>query len=184
LLSAAEAMAEIEPSLPFIRGVTVSGGECTLYPDFLKSFGSLAHERGKTFFLDTNGSYDFSADPELLEITDGIMLDVKSFPAEAERVIRRSGYDIFSVLETLARSGKLYEVRTVVSPGLFDATALVDQVCRLLADTDPAVRYKLIRYRPAGVRPEAAAVLHTPEDALMERLADSCARRGVSAIAV
>jgi pyruvate formate lyase activating enzyme len=172
-------MEAIEPVLPFIRGVTVSGGECTLYPEFLKELGFLVRERGKTFFLDTNGSYDFSADPDLLAATDGIMLDVKAFPDEAERVIRRRGYAIFSALETLARSGKLYEVRTVISPGLFSGEALVDRVCAFLADTASSARYKLIRYRDAGVRKDEAAVLRAPDDALMERLSACCTRRGI-----
>jgi pyruvate formate lyase activating enzyme len=172
-------MAEIESALPFIRGVTVSGGECTLYPDFLKTLGDLIHRQGKTFFLDTNGSYDFSADPELLARADGILLDVKALPGEAERVIRRSGYAIFSAVQFLAESGKLYEVRTVVSPGLFDAAGLVERVCPLLAGS--GARYKLIRYRSAGVRPGAAEVLRPPDNALLDRLSACCSRYGVPA---
>jgi pyruvate formate lyase activating enzyme len=174
-------MGEIEPSLGFIRGITVTGGECTQYPGFLLGLGRLAREKNKSFFLDTNGSYDFSGNLELLECCDGIMLDVKASPAEAEQVIGRKDYSIFLAAEFLARRGKLYELRTVVSPGLFDAAALVEEVCCRIAPIDCAVRYKLIRCRPNGVRPQAAAVLAVPDDGLMAKLTAICGDYGIRA---
>ncbi|GHU01190.1 radical SAM domain protein [Spirochaetia bacterium] len=179
-----DVMAEIAPALVFIRGITVSGGECTLYPGFLQELGKLAKEKGKTFFLDTNGSYDFSAHPELLRVCDGIMLDIKASPADGEKVTGLRGYDMFATAEFLAGAGKLYEIRTVVSPGLFDAPALVDEVCRRIAPIDKRVQYKLIRYRPNGVRPGVASVLAVPEDTLMENLAAICRGYGLKAVVV
>jgi pyruvate formate lyase activating enzyme len=186
MLSPEAVMAEIEPALPFIRGITVSGGECTLYPDFLRSLGIIVKEQGKSFFLDTNGSYDFTADPSLLDVIDGVMLDIKALPdpESAKLVIRRETYPILSAAEFLAQSKKLYEVRTVISPGLFDAALLVDLVCRRLVFFDPPPLYKLIRYRPIGVRPEAAGVLLCPTDLLMDALADCCKGYGIKAVVV
>lgn len=43
------------PSRPFIRGLTVSGGECTLYPDFLTELFTLARAGGLGCLLDSNG---------------------------------------------------------------------------------------------------------------------------------
>jgi pyruvate formate lyase activating enzyme len=189
-MQAGAVMAEIEKALPFIRGLTVSGGECTLYPAFLRELGMLAREKGLTFFIDTNGSRDFSGltgREELLEVTDGVMLDVKADPGndeEHERVTGRSGYDILGLGEFLARRGKLYELRTVVSPGLFDAVSLVDKTCRRLAGTDPRLQYRLIRYRPAGVRPAWAAKLAVPGDPLMNKLAAICGDYGIKALVV
>jgi pyruvate formate lyase activating enzyme len=186
-------MAEIEKDLPFIRGVTVSGGECTLYPAFLLELGTLTREKGLTFFIDTNGSHDFSKpnrageDEGLLEVTDGVMLDVKADPGsdeEHKRVTGRSGYDILGLGEFLARRGKLYELRTVVSPGLFDAAALVDKTCRRFAGLDPRLQYKLIRYRPIGVRRLQAERLAVPGDSLMKRLAAICGGYGIRALVV
>jgi pyruvate formate lyase activating enzyme len=184
ILNAEEAMKEIEPSLPFIRGLTVSGGECTLYPVFLRELGRLAKEKEKSFFLDTNGSYDFSADHEMLDLCDGIMLDIKAGSAEGEKVMGQQDYDMIGTAEFLARAGKLYEVRTVVSPGLFDADALVDEACRRIAPINNRVQYKLIRYRPNGVRPSAASVLTAPDETHMEKLAAICKNHGLKAVTV
>ncbi|AEF84655.1 radical SAM [Treponema primitia ZAS-2] len=185
LLSPKEVMAEIEPSIPFIRGITVSGGECTLYPDFLRELGELARERSLSFFLDSNGSYDFAADRGLMEITDSVMLDVKADPengAEYRRVTGNDGKGILDKAEYLAKTEKLYELRTVVSPGLFDPVAVVEKACRRIVGTGS--RYKLIRYRPVGVRQEAAAALAEPDDLLMEKLAGICAGHGIEAVIV
>jgi pyruvate formate lyase activating enzyme len=184
-MTAGEVLAEIEPSLPFIRGLTVSGGECTLYPGFLRDLGKLAADRGLSFFLDSNGSYDLLEDPELLELTGAVMLDLKADPddpAEHRQVTGRDGWDILGRAEALARAGKLWELRTVVSPGLFDAAALVEKACRRLARIRGGFRYKLIRYRPNGVRSAEVANLAVPEEALMDGLTRICAAYGVEAV--
>jgi pyruvate formate lyase activating enzyme len=188
----AEVMAEIEPSRAFIRGITVSGGECTRHPDFLRALGRLAKEKSLTFFLDSNGSYDYAGDAGLMALTDAVMLDVKADPDSAEycRVTGRDGGDIFARADFLAKAGKLWEVRTVVSPGLFDAASLVEKVCGLLAKSAGTrvsngnagmPRYKLIRYRPVGVRSAASAVLAEPDEGLMGSLAAICAKHGIKA---
>jgi pyruvate formate lyase activating enzyme len=200
-MSPAEVMAEIEPSLAFIRGLTVSGGECTLYPEFLRALGLLCREKSLSFFLDSNGSYDYAGDPALMEVTGGVMLDVKADPeneGEYKRVTGRNCRDLLEKMEFLARAGKLWEVRTVVSPGLFDAEALVEKVCRRLAKNrgtglqgrapgaNAAVtpRYKLIRCRLIGVRPSAAASLAEPDVELMDTLALICTKHGIKAVTV
>ena len=72
-----QVMEEVSRNQPFIRGITVSGGECTRQRDFLVEFLTLAGQAGLDTLLDSNGSYDFSADPELMSVTGGVMLDVK-----------------------------------------------------------------------------------------------------------
>jgi pyruvate formate lyase activating enzyme len=211
-MSPAEVMAKIEPSIAFIRGITVSGGECTLYPEFLRALGTLARKKSLTFFMDSNGSYDYAGDPALMSVTDAVMLDVKADPesvavrgrygddAEYVQVTGRSGEKLLEKMDFLALTGKLWEVRTVVSPGLIDARALVEKVClRLvrsraaryrkacpqgLTGTTDLPRYKLIRYRPVGVRPVPAASLKEPDAELMDALATICANHGIMAVVV
>ena len=154
-MTAAQVMAEVEKNMPFIRGISVSGGECSLQRDFLVELLGLAREKGLGTLLDSNGSYDFMADPQLMAVTDGVMLDVKAWDeAEHRRVTGVSNAMVLHNLTALAAAGKLEEVRTVVSPGLFDARQTVEHVCRALAPhlQKRNVRYKIICYRPMGVR--------------------------------
>jgi len=164
-------MQELKTVIPFIRGITVSGGECTLYPQFLSELFTCAHESGLTCFLDSNGSCNFKKTPELLDRTDGIMLDIKAV-SNYESI---SGvYDI-CILERavfLAERRKLWEVRTTIIPNLMDAFEVVHNTCEAIAPVDNQVRYKLIKYSPRGVRKPFATSLEMPDDDLMGKLAD------------
>lgn len=155
-LSDEKCMHEIEKQIPFIRGVTVSGGECTLHRDFLVALSRRVRAHGLGFLLDSNGNYDFSADGELLNAVDGVMLDVKAW--DAENHLRLTGADNDLVkrnLDFLAMAGKLEEVRTVVAPDWMNPEETVEAVSRRLVSLGAAnTRYKIIRYRPMGVRSE------------------------------
>lgn len=54
-----EVMVEVRKNVPFIRGITVSGGECTRWRDFLVELLGIARAEGLSTLLDSNGSYDF-----------------------------------------------------------------------------------------------------------------------------
>lgn len=54
-----EVLAELKTALPFIRGITVSGGECTLQEAFITELFEKVKALGKTAFADTNGQKDF-----------------------------------------------------------------------------------------------------------------------------
>ena len=73
-----EVLAEIRRALPYIAGITTSGGECTLQNEFLIELFSEVRKFGKTCLIDSNGSFDFEADPRVLEVSEGVMLDVKA----------------------------------------------------------------------------------------------------------
>lgn len=154
LMSAAEVLAALAPAKPFIRGITVSGGECGEQPEFLGSLVEAARAAGLPALVDTNGSADYAGFPALVGAAEGFMLDLKAWDPAEHRAL--TGADVAPVkanLRFLARAGKLYELRTVVAPGLFDAELTVRMAARELVALGAAgARYKLIRFRPYGVR--------------------------------
>ena len=181
-MTAPELMAEVAKNMPFIRGVSVSGGECTLQRDFLVEFLGLAKQRGLNTLLDSNGTHDFMADPELMAVTDGVMLDIKAWDAQEHRRVTDCGNDmVLKNLEELARAGKLEEVRTVVVPDLFDAEKTVARVCETIAPWLHLrdIRYKIICYRPMGVRQEYLE-LTRPTQAYLQQLAQLAHSKGVT----
>lgn len=164
---------QVEKQTPFIRGITVSGGECSLYPDFLTELFTLCRKAGLHTLMDSNGSIPLKDMPSLLEVTDGVMLDIKAFrEAEHRRVTAMSNEVTLENAVFLAEVGKLYEIRTVVVPGLFDAEETIRQAGRLLASYQEKhpIRYKLISYRPFGVRKQYQ-LYEIPDGACMHRLA-------------
>jgi len=171
-MTAQEAFEAVKRQMPYIRGVTVSGGECTLYPAFLRELFTLCKTVSLSTFIDSNGTYRFASDPELMAVTDGVMLDIKAFSKEDHLAV--AACDNKQVLENalfLAEAGKLFEVRTVVVPTLYDAEQTVLETGKLLAAYAKSVRYKIIAYRPMGVR-EAYSHYPVPGQALLERYAE------------
>jgi len=169
-LSVKDILTEIQPIRPFLSGVTVSGGECTLQKDFLIELGTEVRKLGLTFFIDTNGSTDFELEPELTDAFDMAMLDVKSFdPEEHQMLVNHSNEVVLKNLSYLARIGKLYEVRTVIVPEVLDNQRNVDKISKLLVALAPTVRYKLIKYRPIGIRKDLINS-YTPSDETMAQL--------------
>lgn len=184
-MTAESVMGEVVRNMPFIRGITVSGGECTLQRDFLVELLTLAKETGLHTLVDSNGSYDFSADEELMAVTDGVMLDVKAWDAEAHfRVTGAHNDVVLKNLCWLAARGKLTEVRTVIVPELFDCEETVRNVCAVLRETDSlSTRYKIICYRPNGVRQQYRH-LKSPSADTLQSLADIAAEYGLTDIVI
>lgn len=116
-----EVYARVKKQIPFIRGISVSGGECMLWPEFLTELFRLARKDSLGTLIDSNGMIPFEQYPELMEVSDGVMLDIKAF--EASEHVKVAGVTNEMVLKNadyLARTGKLYEVRAVIVPDLYD----------------------------------------------------------------
>ena len=179
-----EVMEEINRVRPFISGITVSGGECMLQKEFLFELFKRAYEQGLTVFVDTNGSIDFSKEQALTETMDMVMLDIKSF--DNEEHIMLTGMSNENVLKNavyLAGLDKLYEVRTVIVPGLLDNQRNVAEISRMLADLNPEIRYKLISFRPLGVIEEMKNT-PVPSAELMEELKTMAENNGCRSVIV
>jgi len=169
-LSVDEMLTQIAPVKGFLSGVTVSGGECTLQKDFLIELGAAVKNLGLTFFIDTNGSTDFELNPKLTDAFDMAMLDVKSIDADEHfKLVKHTHETVLKNLKYLAKIGKLYEVRTVIIPNVLDNERNVREISQLIAEFAPSVRYKLIKYRPLGVRKNLIDS-HTPSEETMQHL--------------
>lgn len=171
----------IAKNRPFIHGITVSGGECTLNAAFLLALFPMVQCLGLTCLIDSNGSYSFRAHSELLNACDGVMLDVKSADAEEYRSLTGAdGAQVLNEAAFLAEQGKLTEVRTVCSPD-FLSELTVRRVCERLAPLQAAasVRYRLIAYRPYGVRQPYRGRITPPDAAFMQRLLEIALASGM-----
>lgn len=184
----AQALLErVEKNLPFIRGITCSGGECTLSGGVMAALFAKTHALGLTNLIDSNGSYDFAADPlGLLTHCDGVMLDIKAFDPAAHRAL--TGCDNAQVLQnavTLAKRGLLPEIRTVVLADALPNAQTVREACRLLAPLRQfgEIRYRLIRFRPNGVR-GAWAKAQPPPLPLLEQLRETALQNGFADVVI
>ncbi|WP_195251156.1 YjjW family glycine radical enzyme activase [Romboutsia sp. 1001713B170207_170306_H8] len=150
--SVEELFEEIKKIRPFIQGITVSGGECTLNADFLvKLFTKVKRELNLTCFVDTNGTLDLSQREDLVNITDKFMLDVKCMDKDEHiKITGKKNEIVIKNLHYLLEKDKLHEVRTVVAPNLNNEYT-IKEVAKII---DNKCRYKLNAYRKYGVRKE------------------------------
>lgn len=173
-LSPEEVEERVRKQIPFIRGISVSGGECMLQPSFLTELFRLAKADGLTTLIDSNGTIPFWEYPELMEVTDGVMLDIKAFDCEEHRSVTGAPNDtVLANASWLAEHEKLYEVRAVIVPGLYDTEQSIRSMGKFLAPYLKVrdFRIKVIAYRPMGVRREYACY-EVPDREYLERLAD------------
>lgn len=188
-MSAEEVLEEIAPYKGFLSGITISGGECGLQTSFLEFLIKRAADEGLPCMVDTNGSTDYSLHPELLNAGEGFMLDVKAWSKEDHlRLCSFDNTNVIKNLHTLASAKKLYEVRTVISPGLFNMEETIVNVAMLVSKYSKInkknIRYKLITYRPNGVRQSFAKKLGIPGKELMFSLAELAKARGVEELII
>lgn len=163
-MEAEEILNAIDDAMPFIEGISVSGGESTLQAKGLIPLFRGAKERGLTALIDSNGGMDFSkgALNDLLHISDGVMLDVKAWDKEDHRKLTGRDNDIVKQnLAYLVEHRGLEEVRLVLLDHL-DNERTLREVASVLGEHIGDVVIKLISYRPFGVRKDYVDVLQAP----------------------
>ncbi len=185
-LTPEETYERIKKQIPFIRGITVSGGECMLWPEFLLELFTLAKKDGLSTLIDSNGTIAFEEYKELLKITDGVMLDIKAFDLTEHKKITGVGNEkVLANAVYLAQQNKLLEVRTVIVPDLYDTENSIIKMGEFLAPLlkSHKFRIKIIAYRPMGVREE---FLHyeVPDHKYLEYLASILKAQGFQDIII
>jgi pyruvate-formate lyase-activating enzyme len=187
-MSADDVVDRVRPLAPYLSGVTVSGGEPTLQPEFVESlFAAVAADRATaplSRFLDSNGVAPAATWDRLLPVTDGVMLDLKALDPAVHR--RLTGHDNAAVLASIRRvaaAGRLYEVRLLLVPGYNDDDDTLRTTADWLLGVDPTVRVKAIAFRRHGVR---APARHWPvaADEVRERYGDLLTASGLRDVLV
>ncbi len=140
---------EIEPNFPFIRGITISGGEATVYPEFVTALARLVKEKGKTVFVDANGKIDFSMYPEMMENIDFVMLDIKAWDNEVFEHLTENRRDIgiCENIRFLLKENKLFELRLVCQSEWIDVENSLRSLKACIPDDYKDINLKLIAYR-------------------------------------
>lgn len=169
-MTAEEVFREIQKNIPFIRGITVSGGECTIHPNFLKELFTLAAKKGLTCLIDSNGMTDFSRYPELMELCDGVMLDVKSWDeSNFKKLTGGNNYVVKKNLKYLADINKLEELRIVCLPDEVDAESVIRGIAQTIGEKSYNIRLKLIKFRHYGVKGRLQNT-QSPDESYMQKL--------------
>ncbi|MGD8371619.1 MAG: glycyl-radical enzyme activating protein [Syntrophobacterales bacterium] len=159
--------------LPFYRhsdgGVTLSGGECTLYPDYLEPLLKRLKGSGVHLAMQTSGYFDYpSVKKKILPYMDLIQYDIKlADPENHKRYLGKSNRRIFNNLRRLIQKENVeVHPRVPLVPGItateLNLSAIIDILCELGIEN-----VSLLPYNPMGI--DMAVSLGREKPTLPER---------------
>lgn len=132
-------------------GVTFSGGEPLLQPDFLIEILRLCKENGIHTTIDTAGcglgKYD-----EILKYTDLVIFDVKHVKSEGYKEITRNRIDesLRFLNEVQKYKNKMW-IRQVMIPGVNDNIEYIESLADFIKKLDNVMKVELLPYHLLGV---------------------------------
>ena len=132
-------------------GVTVSGGEPLLHPEFIADLFGLLRKNDIHTALDTCGMVDFSAFERVLPVTGLILYDVKGMDPERHRA--NTGHDnslILANLKRLGNGGVPLEIRMPVIPGCNDDDREIAAAADFLAGLPMVKSIRLLAYHASA----------------------------------
>lgn len=138
-------------------GLTISGGEPLMQPEFVTSVLKGAKKAGLHTALDTSGFLGYKASDELLEQVDLVLLDIKSFnPVTYQKVTGVSLNPTLEFADRLDSLNKEVWMRFVLVPGLTDAESNVDGLAQYIATFDNVTRVEILPFHKMGESKYAA----------------------------
>lgn len=133
-------------------GVTFSGGDPLMQPEFLLECLKLCKENGIHTTIDTAG-YGFGEYDEILKYTDLVLLDIKHINSDG--YVQLTGQDTKDVnlfLNALRRTNTRVWVRHVVVPGITDTEEHMMKIADIINNEIPNVdKIELLPYHVLGV---------------------------------
>jgi len=191
-LTAEEAFADVRKYKSFIKrgGLTLSGGEPLLQPDFVQAMFSLAKSEGLHTALDTSGFVGHKATDTLLDLTDLVLLDIKSFSPMTHKLATGVCVDqTLKFARRLEERGNAFWVRFVLVPGLTDGEKNVQGLAQFVSQFKHMERVEILpfhkmgedKYKRSGI---PYKLTHTPEPSAkqVEKVRSIFKAHGVTAI--
>ncbi|WP_436859229.1 YjjW family glycine radical enzyme activase [Citrobacter tructae] len=181
-MSVEDVLRQIRKVVPFIEGITVSGGEATTQlPFVIALFSAIKADpqlQSLSCLVDSNGLLSETGWEKLLPVCDGVMLDLKAWDSTCHRRLTgRDNVQIKRSITLLAERGKLAELRLLVIPGQADYLQHIDSLAAFIRELGE-VPVRLNAFHAHGVYGEARDWRSaTPED--VNILAGALQERGV-----
>lgn len=156
-MSMDEIVRKCEADKPFYDvsggGVTLTGGEATLFPEWVGELAGRLNERGIRVHLETCGMFNYGKVREsLLQHLSSIYMDVKIIDREAHRKYCGAYNDVIldnfrKLVTDSADMGFAFLPRTPLIPGITDTDENLEAIARLYRETG-VNRTELLPYNP------------------------------------
>ena len=156
-MTADEVLDEVAQDAAFYResggGLTISGGECLLQPDFAAALLSGAHERGFTTAIETAGNVPWRFMEKVLPHVDTVLHDHKvTDPVRHKKWV---GVDNSRSLSNFKKAyesfpDKTFIARTPLIPGVNDDEEHIRAVLAFIRPYKNVIDYELLPYHRFG----------------------------------
>lgn len=190
--TAEEVLTDVLRYRNFIKrgGLTISGGEPLMQPDFVHAVFKGAKAAGLHTALDTSGFLGYKASDALLEDVDLVLLDIKSWnPATYQKVTGVAIGPTLEFADRLDALGKPVWIRFVLVPGLTDAESNIDGLAKFIATLGNVERVEILpfhkmgerKYRELGI-PYTLADTQPPSEEQVDRARSIFAHYGIKTV--
>ncbi|HHS9442219.1 TPA: pyruvate formate-lyase-activating protein [Clostridioides difficile] len=133
-------------------GITASGGESTLQPEFLSELFKKAKENDIHTCLDTSGFVDIETIDPVLDNIDLILLDLKHMVEEKSIDLTGVGMDKALKLARHLESRNIpVWIRHVLVPGITDDIDNLEKLGQFVATLKNVERFELLPYHSMGI---------------------------------
>ena len=154
-VSVSEVMKEIEKDMIFYEesdgGITFSGGEALMQPEFLKELLEACKLKGIHTILDTSGFSSIEIIKEIAALVDVFLYDLKI--ADNERHKKYTGVSneqIKNNLIELSKMGKKIILRIPIIPGFTDDKENMEELGRFICSLEQKHEVSLLPYNQLG----------------------------------
>jgi pyruvate formate lyase activating enzyme len=169
-------------------GMTITGGEPLMQPEFVKALLIEAKKEGIPTAVDSSGFGTAEARKDVLSHADLVLLDVKSINPKTFKKI--SGVEADSTMAALAELAELkipVWIRHVVVPGLTDSMEDAKELARVISQYDNIEKVEILPFHKLGEfkwkelnEPYTLSETEPPSRELIEKIRDLFREKGIS----
>lgn len=135
-------------------GVTCSGGEPLMQPEFLIEFLKLCKASNIHTAIDTAG-FGIGMYDKILKYTDLVLLDIKSTDDDGYRILTgRNSNEFLSFADALNNSNSKVWLRHVIVPGITDSYECMDKLSCFIKehiDLSKVQKFEILPYHTLGL---------------------------------
>lgn len=133
-------------------GITVSGGEATLQPEFLTELFAKAKKNKIHTCLDTSGFVNIDIVDPILDNTDLVLLDLKHMVEEKSKDLTGVGIEkSLKLAKHLDQRNIPVWIRHVLVPGVTDDFENLEKLGQFVSSLNNVERFELLPYHTLGV---------------------------------
>lgn len=154
-VSVGEIIEDILKDMPYFRrsggGITLSGGETLLQPEFAKALFMAAKENGITTAIESTGFAKYETIEKLLPYIDVYLMDIKHMNSQKHKLFTSQSNElILENAKKIAKNANKLIIRVPVIPTFNDTVSEITDIARFTKELGTVDELHLLPYHRLG----------------------------------